>query len=404
MMGLAYDCLLNPQRAIRMTFQNEILKPLIQPPSTARTGALLIYSGSFSMTMAAFLTRLKSNNLVRFRGMIQDMLGNELYVGMYKDGETWRTNKFGEFFQLPMAIGSSPDMRAWEQRLLYCIPILRQNSWIEYSSKPLPNPSSESSSPQREKCHREVDTTMDDIDMQVLVHRIAIHQHLIKLLDFVLIQQRENGIASNSSNLGDTPTANVGSATSVLPYFDRTSLSCLLKIYDSPESDLNLNDFFEFIGVLTFDTEFSVDKNVDNDFMGYLGYDDTQTQMPPTKYILLFFQVHVRVDSTAVGKLSLNLTCFNKETLSVYGHRLNLALKNLLPFTQCLPLTVDYRNKIPLAPQKNYQTNRSAASGLLQLVEGSHLTIDETQSQEERLNPIGFENARVLQRQKVIMD
>ncbi|XP_025887506.1 mini-chromosome maintenance complex-binding protein [Solanum lycopersicum] len=278
MMGLAYDCLLNPQRAIRMTFQNEILKPLIQPPSTVR------------VLNPASIARLKSNNLVRFRGMIQDMLGNELYVGMYKDGETWRTNKFGEFFQLPMAIGSSPDMRAWEQRLLYCIPILRQNSWIEYSSKPLPNPSSESSSPQREKCHREVDTTMDDIDMQVcsiLVHRIAIHQHLIKLLDFVLIQQRENGIASNSSNLGDTPTANVGSATSVLPYFDRTSLSCLLKIYDSPESDLNLNDFFEFIGVLTFDTEFSVDKNVDNDFMGYLGYDDTQTQMPPTKVFFL---------------------------------------------------------------------------------------------------------------------
>lgn len=44
------------------------------------------------------------------------------------------------------------------------------------------------------------------------------------------------------------------------------------------------------------------------------------------------------------------------------------------------------------------------ASGLLQLVEGSHLTIDETQLQEGRLNPIGLENARVLQRQKVIMD
>lgn len=46
---------------------------------------------------------------------------------------------------------------------------------------------------------------------------------------------------------------------------------------------MKLNDVFEFIGVLTFDPEFSVDKNVDNDILGYLGDDDTQTQMPPTK-------------------------------------------------------------------------------------------------------------------------
>ncbi|KAL3334425.1 hypothetical protein AABB24_030924 [Solanum stoloniferum] len=454
MVGVAYDCLQNPQGAVRSTFQNAICKASDPAAFDGKDWGVIDLFKQFlyddvglsqvPVLNPSSIVRLKSNTLVRFRGMIQDMLGNELYVGMYKDGETWRTNKFGDFFQHPMATGSSPDMRVWERRLLYCVPVPGQNSWIEYSSESLLNPSSISSSPPREKRHRDDDTAMDDIDMQVTNEEVHASTSNKKM--------REDEIASNSSNLGDTPTADIGSATSVLPYFDRTSLPCLVKIYDSPESDLKLNDVFEFIGVLTFDPEFLVDKNVDNDFLGYLGDDDTQTQMPPTKVprlhclihkklsnqdfisgsptlelkshlvkemretllrhlttilgndgvaanlmlLHLLSKVHARVDSTAVGKLSLNLTCFNKETLSIYGHRLNLALKNLLPFTHCVPLTVDYLNKIPLAPKKNYQTNR-LASGILQLAEGSHLTIDETQLQEGRLNPIGLENARVLQ-------
>ncbi|KAL0013538.1 hypothetical protein SO802_000607 [Lithocarpus litseifolius] len=35
------------------------------------------------------------NTLARFRGMIQDMLGNEFYVGAFKDdGDVWITSKF----------------------------------------------------------------------------------------------------------------------------------------------------------------------------------------------------------------------------------------------------------------------------------------------------------------------
>lgn len=38
-----------------------------------------------------------------------------------KDGSVWRTNKFMDVCQYPM--GSSPDMRIWERRLLYCVPV-----------------------------------------------------------------------------------------------------------------------------------------------------------------------------------------------------------------------------------------------------------------------------------------
>lgn len=68
--------------------------------------------------------------------------------------------------------------------------------------------------------------------------------------------------------------------------------------------------------------------------------------------------MHARVDSLAVGKLSLNLTCFNKERASIFVRQLTVAIKDLLPFTQCIPLTVENLNAASLAPRKDYETNR----------------------------------------------
>ncbi|CAN4101635.1 unnamed protein product [Withania somnifera] len=451
MVGLLYDCLANPLGAVRLTFEKALASG--SDPATFQGkdwGAtdlfrqFLFDDGGLSQVPflnPSTMTWVQPNTLVRFRGMIQDMLGSEFYVGAYKDGETWRTNKYADFSQFPMATDSSPDIRVWERRLLYCVPVPGQNSWIEHSSESPLNPSSISSS-QREKRHRENDISMTEIDMQVIGEEVHASTSNKKM--------REDGITSNSSNPGDGAIEDIGTPASVLPYFDRTSFPCLVKIYDSPESDLKLNDVFEFIGVFTFDPEFPVDENDNNDLDSSL-FDDTLTQMPPSKvprlhclvhrklatqdfisdsqtfeikphpvkaireallghlttilgndgvaanFMLLHLlsKVHARVDSIAVGKLSLNLTCFNKETLSVFGHRLNLALKNVLPYTHCVPLTVDYLNKVSLAPKKDYRTNR-LASGILQLTEGSHLTIDETQLQAGTLNSTGVENARVL--------
>ena len=69
-------------------------------------------------------------------------------------------------------------------------------------------------------------------------------------------------------------------------------------------------------------------------------------------------QVHVRVDSVAVGKLSFNLSGFDKSSISVFGNRINDAIKNLIPYIQRMPHTVDYLNTASLAPVKDYQTNR----------------------------------------------
>ncbi|KAL0010162.1 hypothetical protein SO802_005270, partial [Lithocarpus litseifolius] len=104
--------------------------------------------------------------------------------------------------------------------------------------------------------------------------------------------------------------------------------------------------------------------------------------------------VHTRVENLALGKLSLNLTGFSKESVSLFGHRLSLAVKDLLPVTHCIPLTVEYLNSSSLVPIKDYETNRLI--GVLQLAEGSHLIVNETQLKAGTLNPVGMDNTWLL--------
>uniref|UniRef100_A0A5B7BBM3 Putative mini-chromosome maintenance complex-binding protein n=1 Tax=Davidia involucrata TaxID=16924 RepID=A0A5B7BBM3_DAVIN len=451
MVGLPYDFLANPLGAVRLTFEKAVASGSDPTTFEGRDwGAANLFreflfdNGGLSQVPilnATNIRGLQPNTLVRFRGMIQDMLGNEFYIGANKDGAIWRTNKFTDVSQFPM--GTSPDMQqVWERRLLYCVPVPRLNSWTECSSEVVLNQCTNWTSPQREKRPREADAAIDDMDLQVSDHEFQGSPCAKKM--------REGGFGSQSSHPQEPTTEGISPSTSVLPDFDRNSLPCLVKIYDSPESDLKLNDVFEFVGILTFDPEHAVDKDNPDELANSI-CEDALAHLPPSKvprlhcimhqklavhdflsgspvmepkshlmkdvreallghltavlgndgvaahFMLLHLlsRVHARVDTLAVGKLSLNLTCFSKESVSVFGNRLDLAVKNLLPFTHCIPLTVDYLNTASLAPRKDYQTNR-LVSGVLQLAEGSHLTIDETQLQAGTLNSTGVENARLL--------
>lgn len=57
-----------------------------------------------------------------------------------------------------------------------------------------------------------------------------------------------------------------------------------MQIYDSPESDLKLNDIFEFIGVLTFDTDLSKEKEDNNNVESSL-CEDVLVELPPSKVL-----------------------------------------------------------------------------------------------------------------------
>ncbi|GMN41156.1 hypothetical protein TIFTF001_010377 [Ficus carica] len=451
MVGLAYDCLANPLGAVRSTFEKSMSSGA-DPASFSGGdwGALDVFRNFLfdqdGLSQVPILDHktvkwIQPYTLVRFRGMIQDMLGNEVYVGAYKDGTVWRTNKYLDFSQAPM--DSSADMRIWERRLLYCVPVPGLNSWAESASEATIKRRMELTSQQREKRRRADDEAADDMDLVVSNDAIEGSPSAKKM--------REDGHPSDSTESQESISQGASSSASFQPNVDMDSLPCLVKIYDTPESDLKLNEIFEFIGVLTFDSQPQLDKDEFDDFENaFMG--DALTTLPPSTevphlhcfihrklaihdflqsspmlepkphmvkeiretllrhltdvlgndclaahFVLLHLlsKVQSRVDTLAVGKFSLNLTGLSKETVSVYGTQLSLAIKNLLPFSDYLPLTVGYLNAAPFSPKKDYETNR-LITGRLQLAEGTHLIIDETTMGEGNLFSVGVDNTRLL--------
>ena len=59
----------------------------------------------------------------------------------------------------------------------------------------------------------------------------------------------------------------------------------IVQVYDSVESDLKLNDVFEFVGVLTFDPEVTVDKDDSEELTQGL-CEDTLVHLPPSKVLI----------------------------------------------------------------------------------------------------------------------
>ncbi|KAF8394837.1 hypothetical protein HHK36_018774 [Tetracentron sinense] len=449
MVGLPYDCLANPLGAVRLTFEKAVASG--SDPATfdgKDWGAtdlvrdFLFDKGGLSQVPildTANMLWIQHNSLVRFRGMVQDMLGNEFYVGVFKDGSMWRTNKFKDVAANPMC--SSSEMRIWERRLLYCVPVPGKNSWIEPSSESMRNSCSNLTSQHGEKRQREDNTPIDHMDLNAPDHESQVSLCTKKM--------RGGGLPSQSSQPQESVSEGTHPNLSMVPDFDKNSLPCLVKIYDSPESDLKLNEVFEFVGVFTLDPELTVHEDDSNEFLNDL--DDASVHFPPKKVprlhcfihrklavsdflqnpplielkpnlvrgmreallghltavlgndevaahcmlLHLLSRVHTRVDTVAVGKLSLNLTGLSKESVSVFGNQLNLAIQSVIPFTQCIHLTVDYLNSASLAPRKDYEANR-LVTGVLQLADGTHLTIDETRLNAGMLNSVGVENARLL--------
>ncbi|XP_050211236.1 mini-chromosome maintenance complex-binding protein isoform X2 [Mercurialis annua] len=442
--GPPYDCLANPLGAVRLTFDKAMASGSQASSLDGKDwGAADLFRhflfdqsklSQVPILNPASLKWIQPNTLVRFRGMIQDMLGNEFYVGAYKDDSVWRTNKYMDVAQFP--VGSSPEMRIWERKLFYCVPVPGLNSWADSVSQVANDTHVNWISQQTDKRGR--------MDFEAVDHQNVSGDMLEDIP--IAKRMREYSHPSPSSQSHNCMIAGACSSKAVVPDVNKNSFPCLVKVYDSPESDLKLNDVFEFVGILTYDSELAVEEDDCDHFS-----DDALVHLPPNtvprlhciihrklalhdflqsspviepkshlfkdaretllrhlttilgndgvaaNFMLLHLlsRVHSRVGNVAVGKLSLNLTCLSKESISIFGTRLKTVIENLAPFTTCLPLSVEYLNRDYFAPKKDYQANR-LIPGVLQLAEGTHLIIDETQLETGTLNSVGVDNARLL--------
>ncbi|KAH0881968.1 hypothetical protein HID58_058064 [Brassica napus] len=281
--------------------------------------------------------------LVRFRGMIQDMLGNEFYAGAYKDGLTWSTNKYSDVSQFP----DGSDMKVWERRLLYCVPL--RSRFLDLTGQ------------NREKRARVDEEMCDSMEAGLncspfkkmwgkLPHQL---QSLSRFLGLVVLHK--------------APSSRLLTSTDSLP--------CLVKIYDSPESDLKLNDVAEFLGVLTFD------QNADENSEALS--EAESVQMPSENVPRLHCIIHRKLETQHFlngSSLSTEASIPSvfkeiRESLMKYLTGLlgddHIAAQFLL-----LHLLSKYLNTASLGPKKDYGTNRLLHPGTL--------------------NSVGVENAKLL--------
>ncbi|KAM0875656.1 hypothetical protein ACQ4PT_036659 [Festuca glaucescens] len=426
MVGPQYDLVGNPLGAVRTTFEKAAAAAAAEsggrdPVAAFRSkdwGASEVFRSflfdqggidKVPLLDASNLGLIKPNTLVRFRGMVQDMLGNEFYAGAFK------------------------------RHLFHCVPVPGQNSWtLESTPGPDLRQMSNCMSPeQREKRKRDGDDDIMDVS------------------------ENGNGESSSSkkpkedavqisSNSAEMP------ATEAVPemngndhHIPGSSFSCLVKIYDMPESQVKLNDVGEFIGVYTFDPELAAPNDNSDDVMFDL-IEDVTAQLPPSKVprlhclvwrklssqdflakqpveplpsllkgirqsllshltqllgnddlaaqcllLHLLSRLRTRVDVVTVGRLSLNFTGFNRESASIFGNQLNTLIQRLVPYSQAIPLSIEYLNTTTLQPRKDNKSGR-LVTGVLQLPQGTHLTFDETIMQSGSLTSKGVENTVLL--------
>ncbi|KQK02854.1 hypothetical protein BRADI_2g04117v3 [Brachypodium distachyon] len=372
--------------------------------------------------------------------MVQDMLGSEFYAGAFKDGSTWRTNKFTDFS--PFTMPHPCDSHLWERHLLHCVPVPGQNSWTMESS---PGPdlrqmSNCSTSEQRDKRKRDG----DDDAMDVSENGNGEGSSFSK-------KPKEDGVQGSSSS-PEMPVSEdrVPEMNGDDHHIPGSFFSCLVKVYDMPESQVKLNDVAEFIGVYTFDPELAAPVDNSDDIMFDL-LEDVTAQLPPSKVprlhclmsrklschdflskqpavepspsllkgirqsllshltlvlgkddlaahcllLHLLSRLRTKVDLVTVGRLSLNFTGFNRESASIFGNRLNTLVQRLVPYSQAIPLSIDYLNTATLQPRKDNKSGR-LVTGVLQLPQGTHLTFDETLLQSGSLASKGVENTVLL--------
>jgi hypothetical protein len=78
---------------------------------------------------------------------------------------------------------------------------------------------------------------------------------------------------------------------------------------------------------------------------------------------LISMQLRNRVDVVTVGRLSLNFTGFNRESASIFGNQLYSLIQKLVPYSQAIPLSIEYLNTATLQPRKDNKSGRYVLLG-----------------------------------------
>ncbi|XP_016994128.2 mini-chromosome maintenance complex-binding protein [Drosophila takahashii] len=429
-MPCAMDLPSTPEELAAQHRDSAGLKDLLKDPSRWHSIPLLNYTP---------LHKLKDQTLVRFRGMIQDMMDPEIYLERYEvkspdGGKRLQDGKYRDCLKL--ATGEEIDYNAegnvhGERRTMFVVSVPGLNDWSkEHEKLCCPQiqlvPPAQSPSSAKKRTLDEQDAMEVDGEGETSFKRPC-----------TTVEEPVTA-SKGSSSLGSEYLLN-----SPLP--GRPSMACMVKVYEDFDT-YQLNSLVDFVGFLsvssldvaTLDIDdcenlselqaahpspfliprlhaFGVqmlphanpllDKSlrqpiepceevnpsqlaVHKDLRMLLKlclFDDDLA----AEYLLshLISSVYSRSEMQSIGKFALNLCNLPKECLE-YSTQLYEILELLLPASHRLPMTLEALNTAAFAPKKDYETNK-LVSGVLQLAPHTHLVLDETCMQQGKLEANG---------------
>lgn len=82
---------------------------------------------------------------------------------------------------------------------------------------------------------------------------------------------------------------------------------------------------------------------------------------------LMSMQLRNRVDVVTVGRLSLNFTGLNRESASIFGNQLCSLIRKLVPYSQAIPMSIEYLNSATLQPRKDNKSGRYIESSIYKI-------------------------------------
>lgn len=395
---------------------------------------------------------LSDGNLVRFRGMIQDMHNPEFYFEKFEVFNTTTNEvkvKSGKYRDTAHVlenekINYSENLISGQRQTLVVVSMPGLNDWVQQLEdkqnylKHLEEPPNTSKRLHPStKLKRSYDDTEDNLD-EMEVDNEAVNKEM-KILD-----HKDN-------------TPDLVSREHLLnyPLPDVPSKSCIVKIYNENEN-LKLNDMIEVIGFLSVDPSLSGEFKEDKDSMLELQIESSVeiiTHNPPPSLVPRLHAVHVqklehcnpllsnsvdqgvilseanaarehllkaltelllgdqlaaeylichliacvylRQDTMNLGQFCMNLSNLPTQKYPNYAQQLYDIIKQFVTKSYYLPLTIENMNTLTLLPKKDYECNR-LASGVLQLSKDTHLILDETKMEQGRLDATGVNNIAAL--------
>nr|XP_018907944.1 PREDICTED: mini-chromosome maintenance complex-binding protein [Bemisia tabaci] len=394
---------------------------------------------------------LVNKQLVRFRGMIQDMFSPVYYMQQYEvvnvnsSESSVRSGKFQDSLLCTddeEVVFDSVKRVNGERRPMYCVSIPCLNSWADEECKKIFSRLNKSNdkvenSTSGKRSAEDVEMDVDSSGPNDLNSTSETKRHCVGTTGTAPVPKS-----------GESSTTTKLEADLNFPVSNPKGKACILNFYDSMDEDVKLNSIVEVVGFLANDP-FQAPVEDGGDFE----MDDGVSKLPPSlvprihvvgvkhldgsyivpaipamfadktaadikrlrnelKFVLtqlmlgdslaaeylifnIISKVFLRQDLTVLGDFSLNITNLPLQSCPSYPNLVYEVLALLLLQSHYFQMSISSMNNTKMIPKKDYQTNR-LVSGMLQLPAGTHLVLDETKFEAGMLRDQGVHNAKAL--------